>query len=199
MQNQTYDEEYYVEKILAKRDYPEVRYLIKWDGWDIKDSTWEPIENLWNAMELVDEFEKREAIKKHDKTFKKEALIQKSKQSVYNKYIEYEEATPPRQKTISNFKEKEEQKSFKEYRSSKIKKEKEKEKKDNVLMRFPNEEEAESIKTVKLIKDAIHCLVSFKPRSNGIKSDDAFVPSAVLADRIPNMLIDFYESKIKFI
>jgi len=199
MQNETYEQEFFVEKILAKREFPTVCYLIKWEGWDIKDSTWEPIENLGNAMELVDEFDKREAIRKHDKTYKKEALVEKSRKIAYNKYVEYEETTPPRQKTISNIKEKEEQKNFKEYKNNKIKIAKEKEKKENVLMRFPADEEAESIKTVKLIKDAIHCLVSWKPKSNGIKSDDAYLPSAYLADKISIMLIEFYESKIKFI
>jgi len=202
MQNPTYDEEFYVEKILAKREYPNPRYLIKWEGWDIKDSTWEPIENLENALDLVDEFEKNEVIKKYDKLEKKNTQIVKSKETITNKFIDDSNfETPLRERTYTSNKDKEEQKVYKEYKSNRMKKEKEKEreKKDNVLIRIPNDEEPECIKTVKLIRDCIHCQVAWKTKSNGIKADEAFIPSVILADKFPIMLIEFYESKIKFI
>ncbi len=198
MQNQTNQKEFYVERILSKRDYP-LQYLIKWEGWDVKDATWEPVENLEHVLELVDEFEKKEAIKKYEKESKMESMIKKNKQTIAKKFDELKEVTPPREKTFSNAKEREEQKIYKEYKTNKMKKEKEKEKKDNILQKFPNDEEAECIKTVKLIKDTIHCLVSWKTKSNGIKSEDAFISTVILSDKIPLLLIDYYESKIKFI
>jgi len=35
-----------------------MKYLMKWKGYTAKENTWEGIENLKNAMEKVDEFEK---------------------------------------------------------------------------------------------------------------------------------------------
>lgn len=32
------------------------KYHVKWEGYPEKDSTWEPIENLYSAMEKVEEY-----------------------------------------------------------------------------------------------------------------------------------------------
>ena len=52
------DEEYSVEKIIDKRfdAYGNIEYLIKWQGYDDKDNTWESIENIY-CLDLIDEFE----------------------------------------------------------------------------------------------------------------------------------------------
>ena len=47
-----------VEKI-RKKSYDlngKIHYLIKWNGYDEKDNTWEPIENL-SCQDLIQEFE----------------------------------------------------------------------------------------------------------------------------------------------
>ena len=51
-------EEYSVEKIISKcYDFNgKVQYLIKWKGYQNKDSTWEPVENLY-CHDLIEEFE----------------------------------------------------------------------------------------------------------------------------------------------
>ena len=53
------EEEYSVEKIVDKSfdAYGNINYLIKWKGFDHKDNTWEPIENLY-CHDLIEEFEK---------------------------------------------------------------------------------------------------------------------------------------------
>ena len=37
--------------------YGNINYLIKWKGYDDKDNTWEPIENIY-CEDLIKEFEK---------------------------------------------------------------------------------------------------------------------------------------------
>jgi len=53
------EEEYEIEKILNKRKFRgKNRYLVQWRGYTVEENTWEPRENLGNAQELVDRFEK---------------------------------------------------------------------------------------------------------------------------------------------
>ena len=53
------DEEYSVEKILKKSSdhNGKVHYFIKWNGYEEKDNTWEPIDNLF-CKDLIEEFER---------------------------------------------------------------------------------------------------------------------------------------------
>jgi hypothetical protein len=53
-------ETYEVEKIVDKKiSKGEVKYLVKWIGWDSKDNTWEPLRHLKNCKDLVDEYEEK--------------------------------------------------------------------------------------------------------------------------------------------
>lgn len=48
-----------VEKILdKKREGRRLLYLVKWEGFEDKDATWEPVSNLGGVKELIREFEK---------------------------------------------------------------------------------------------------------------------------------------------
>ena len=50
---------YYVEKILDRRKVNDrLEYKIKWEGYPMNQSTWEPLENLRTAMELVEEYDR---------------------------------------------------------------------------------------------------------------------------------------------
>ena len=47
-----------VEKILDRRKVNDrLEYKIKWDGYPMNQSTWEPLENLRTAIELVEEYD----------------------------------------------------------------------------------------------------------------------------------------------
>ena len=53
-------EEHIVEKIIGKRTKRKrIEYLVHWDGYGINDRTWEPVHNLQNCKEIIDEFEKK--------------------------------------------------------------------------------------------------------------------------------------------
>lgn len=57
--NQDDDIEYEVEEITGKKISKKgVFYKVKWKGYSASESTWEPKENLANAEELIEEFEK---------------------------------------------------------------------------------------------------------------------------------------------
>ena len=54
--------EYEVEKVIAKKfckKTKETLYLIKWIGYDFSNNSWEPISNLENCMELIEDFEEK--------------------------------------------------------------------------------------------------------------------------------------------
>jgi hypothetical protein len=44
----------------------------------------------------------------------------------------------------------------------------------------------------------VNCLVEWLPRKNGIKPQDTFISNKILRDKCPNLLLDFYESRLKF-
>ena len=53
------EKEYKVEEILDKQERRgKTKYLVKWKGYTVEENMWEGVENLKNAMEKVEEFEK---------------------------------------------------------------------------------------------------------------------------------------------
>ena len=54
----------------------EVQYLVKWKGWeDESDRTWEPLDNLAGSNNLVEEFERKEAEARKEKSSKRKSDI----------------------------------------------------------------------------------------------------------------------------
>ena len=69
-----------VENILKKRvSKNSVEYLIKWKYYPVEDSTWEPLENLSTCMKKITEFESRSSNKKENKFMKENYLSTKRK------------------------------------------------------------------------------------------------------------------------
>ena len=53
------EKEYKVEEILDKQERRgKTRYLVKWKGYTVEENIWEGLENLKNAREKIEEFEK---------------------------------------------------------------------------------------------------------------------------------------------
>ena len=58
--NHVIEKEYEVEKIIDKRIINDkIEYLIKWKGYSDFENTWEPIENMSNAKEIIFEYEEK--------------------------------------------------------------------------------------------------------------------------------------------
>lgn len=53
--------------------------------------------------------------------------------------------------------------------------------------------------SIKMHDNHLLCRCEFAESSTGIVPDPCYVPSAILRQRFPKILIDFYESKIKFV
>lgn len=52
-------EEYIVEKIVDKKEVNgKPYYLVKWEGFDESESTWEPLRNLSHLKYMLKKFEK---------------------------------------------------------------------------------------------------------------------------------------------
>lgn len=141
------EEEYVVEKILEKRisRLGKVQYLVKWEGYKIEESTWEPEDNFANSKDLIKEFEQGNS----------------------------KNAKP--QNTAAN------------------------EKDDYQILRNISDNIPKKIRSVKKIDEELFSLVEWEERSDGLMNDPAYIPSLILREINPKLLIEFYESKIKFV
>lgn len=75
------DEEYVVERILAKRFNPKKKcfeYLLKWEGFTLEQNTWEPAEHMDACKHLLEEFERNLAKQKELKAAQQQAAALKS-------------------------------------------------------------------------------------------------------------------------
>jgi hypothetical protein len=53
-------EEFEVLEILDSRIIRrKLEYLVQWQGYDVSERTWEPVANLRNALEMIQEFHRR--------------------------------------------------------------------------------------------------------------------------------------------
>ena len=67
---------YNIEKILGRRNINgKLQYKIKWEGYPLSQSTWEPMKNLESAKELIEEYNLSHPIEPIKKTcFKKKRV-----------------------------------------------------------------------------------------------------------------------------
>ena len=170
---------YIVEKILEKKkEGNRVKYLVKWDGYPIEQSTWEPEENLESVQTLLDEFE----IAFRD-TQKPRKRGRPRKPENESSEIDSEISRARRSKKIHKITD------FNAVLEE-----------NNLSSANFDTDEVERVLNAKRSdKNILLCHVKWKIRSDGIQPDDSFVENKFLKKRHPKLLIEFYESKIKFI
>ena len=164
-------EEYEVEKIIDKRIINgKLEYKIKWVGYPMSQCTWEPIRNLANIKPMIKEFENNEINDKKQKKIPDYYLIGKKRDNSNDSSVE----------------------NYNEYykKNDKIKNKKSKEKKVIYI-----NDKYKSIYTIK--KENSQLLAVVVTEEDGILNKIT-IPTQELRRLNPDILIDFYEQRIKF-
>ena len=185
---------YYIERILDRRNVNgRLEYKIKWEGYPMSQSTWEPLENLKTAIELVEEYDKLHPLPPPDLIGKKTNRQKKERVKKITKAVK---GTPIPEK------------------KEEIEQPKEEEKPENVINLDENQQNNntiieedtsrkynidDSLKKVTTVrkKDNKLMAVVMKMKENGITEEIELETNTLKYDN-PWILLDFYESKIKF-
>ena len=206
-------EEFIVEAIMGKRKIQgKEEYLIKWKGYSKDDNTWEPKKNLAHSQELLRGFE--ESLKKKPipkpQSIEPEVSEQSFKEISENSEEEEEEEeieNKPMKKVKTEqkrgvFSRKSARAGIKE--ASSESEEKDEENNTEKLEKsgkghFLLGDTPETITHCKPLKDKIEFTVSWKKRKNGVIPIATKFASTDLRRYNKDLLLDFYESKLKFV
>ena len=167
------NEYYNIEKILdRKKVNGKIHYKIKWEGYPMDQCTWEPLENLENVKALVDEYNQNHSTKNN----------------------------PPKGKktnnTLLNKKRKEENKQKNHENENNLKQIKSQIKKNNKDPSYKIDNSLKNVVTVKKQDETMMALVDKIEKNEELVKE--FISTEELRRRNPWILLDFYESKIKF-
>ena len=166
------NEYYNIEKILdRKKVNGKIHYKIKWEGYPMDQCTWEPLENLENVKALVDEYNQNHSTKNN----------------------------PPKGKktnTLLNKKRKEEIKQKNHENENNLKQIKTQIKKNNKEPSYKIDNSLKNVVTVKKQDETMMALVDKIEKNEELVKE--FISTEELRRRNPWILLDFYESKIKF-
>ena len=178
------DNFYTIERILErKKDKNRYLYKIKWEGYPMDQCTWEPIENLKYAIGLVEEFNNAHPIKdyKTKKTTNKK-FLNKKRYEIVEKKAENANEQKQENNNIQNNNIEEKKPILSEYNKE--------------ILTIDIDTSLKKVVTVKKQDQTLMAVVN-KIQENG-EMVVAFLPTEDLRKRNPLILLDFYESKIKF-
>ena len=178
---------YNIEKILDRRmSKGNYEYKIKWEGYPMSQCTWEPMKNLETVKELVEEYNQLHPIatpkSTKSETKKKVKLINKKRKKEKDENDDKIKDSSQNENNINNIKEIDEAKlNINENINEK-----------NYII----DDSLKSVITVKQENETLLAKVN-KMDENGNISQ-IYIPTLELRIKNPSILIDFYESKIKF-
>ena len=189
------DDMYTVEKILdRKRTKNKLMYKIKWEGYPMNQSTWEPMENLITAKELVDEYDKQYPFT-NDMLNKKTKRIKKMSAKKPVKKAAKKENEPQIQEKNENEPQKEEEK------PEQINLEENQINNDINIQNDPIRKYNidDSLKKVTTVRKRDNKLMAVVVKMNELgMTNEIEIETNNLKYDNPWILLDFYESKIKF-
>ena len=201
--------EYYnIEKIIGRRKINgKFEYKIKWEGYPMNQCTWEPMKNLESAKELVEEYNRSNPIylpqksakadhKKKDDTFlnkKRKEIKDENEEKVEKEEIK-EENEKKNQENVPNEKKVDEDIKIND---------------DNIkpnINEYINEKNNEN---TFIIDDSLKNVITVKQQNqklmavvNKLNENGELIKDYILTNELrrsnPWILLDFYESKIKF-
>ena len=184
---------YYVEKILDRRRVNDrYEYKIKWEGYPMNQSTWEPLENLKTAMELVEEYD-------NEHPFPKKLIGKKRKHA---KKEETKDTTEKKENQIQEKKEEIDQPKEEEEQNKNINLDENKpiyainQSQEENVRKYIIDNTLEKVSTVRKRDNKLMAVVK-KKKSNG-EYEEVEIETCKLRNENPWILLDFYESKIKF-
>jgi Chromo (CHRromatin Organisation MOdifier) domain len=176
----TFPKEYTIEKIMdSKKENNTTYYLVKWEGYSMKDCTWEPRKHFTNSEHVIEEFEKTQSLPSKTTTTSLSARSTSDRLS----------------SSVSSTKQ------LCEKRQSKTKKSlgKSKKVKTEKARGILGVDDAESIANYHLGKDnKLEFEIKWRPNCNGERPRTTTASSADVKLYYPRILCEFYESKLRF-
>ena len=165
---------YTIERIIDRRKIRnKYKYKVKWKGFPMEQCTWEPYSNLHYAIGLVDEYNRNHPFKKKSKKY----IFQYSKRK--REYPKNENLIQIENNINNNNEEK-----------NNIINDK------NAICSHDIDNSLKKVVTVREYNNILMAVVD-KIQNNGSMAK-AFLPTEELKVLNPWILLDFYESKIKF-
>ena len=183
--------EYYnIEKILDRKyNGGRLEYKIKWEGYPMSESTWEPMKNLESAKEMVEEYNRTHPMNSQKKS---KSHSKKKEQNFVNKKrnIDKEDLSPHYSQNSQNDKEHEE-----EIEINCEEPKKDNDENSNVKKYIIDD----SLRSVVTVKQQNQVLVAVVEKINDLGViEKMIIPTEELRKVNPWILLNFYESKIKF-
>jgi hypothetical protein len=176
--NKKKDKEYTVEKIVDRRMVKgKYEYLIKWEDYPESENTWEPLKNLGSIKELVDEYDKEFPKEKTDKTEKTESSEKNEKNEYLNKKRNIDNNNILNENYNGNGK-------FFNYEGKDI-------------QQVEYDDRFIEVMTIKKVENELIAVVVFQ-ESIESATEKKEIPTRLLAKLNPIVLLQYYESKIKF-